>query len=361
MANLHKPSFKHPVSFLLLAFSLIVTAPARAAEAPKTPPLPVEAQPATVGPLAQTLEAVGTLRANEAVMLRPELQGRVSAILFTEAQAVKAGEVLIRLDDARYKAELDEAEANRNLSRANYKRILQLIETKVASVTDRDKAYAELEANEARLAQRRDTLAKTVLTAPFEGIVGLRNVSAGDFVSPGQDLVDIVAIKPIKVDFKVPEIYLRSVKTGQALDLIVDAFPGETFRGEVYAVAPQIDVQGRSLAIRASVPNPDGRLRPGLFSRVTLSLQQFDNAIQVPEEAIVPQGSKQLVYRIVDGKAEIVPVKLGIRRNAMVQIVDGLEPGDVVITAGQIKVRPGAAVTAINLQPKDKAKTKGGN
>ena len=144
------------------------------------------------------------------------------------------------------------------------------------------------------------------------------------------------------------------MRVGQTLSVNIDAFPGKTFSGAIYAVAPQIDVQGRSLAIRATIPNADGRLRPGLFSRVELNLQQFDDAIQVPEEAIVPQGDKQLVYRIVDGKAEIVPVKLGIRRNAMVQILDGLGAQDVVITAGQLKVRPGAAVMPINLQPKAK-------
>ena len=313
--------------------------------------MPVEAQPVTVGELVRTVEAVGTLRANESVILRPEMQGRVEKILFDEGQPVTAGQPMVQLDDDQYRAELAEAIANRDLSDANYRRTEELIKRKVASVTDRDKAYAELHANDARVALKKEALSKMTLNAPFDGIAGLREVSVGDVVTPGQALMHVVDIDPIKVDFRVPELYVESVAPGQQLDVTLDAFPGERFHGEVYAIDPQIDVKGRSILIRATVPNAEGRLRPGLFARVELALKRFENAISVPEEAIVPQGDKQLVYRIVEGKADIVPVKLGIRRAAMVQILEGLKPGDVVITAGQIKLRPGAAVNPINLKP----------
>jgi membrane fusion protein (multidrug efflux system) len=162
-----------------------------------------------------------------------------------------------------------------------------------------------------------------------------------------------VAIDPVKVDFRVPELYVGTVAIGQSLSLVLDAFPGERFSGEVYAVDPQIDVRGRSILIRAIVPNPDGRLHPGSFARVELVLERFEDAVSVPEEAIVPKGKAQLVYRIVDGKTEMVPVKLGIRRGAMVQVLEGLRPQDLVITAGQIKLRPGAPVNPVNLKQTD--------
>lgn len=315
------------------------------------PPMPVEAQPVTVGTLVRTIEAVGSLRANESVVLRPEMQGRVEAILFDEGQPVKAGQPMVQLDDDQYRAELAEAIANRNLSEANYRRTKELIKRKVTSQTDLDKAQAELEANDARVALKREALSKMTLDAPFDGIAGLREVSIGEVVSPGQPLMHVVAIDPIKVDFRVPELYISQVRPGQRLSITLDAFPGEVFEGEVYAIDPQIDVAGRSILLRATIPNAEARLRPGLFARVELALQQFDNAISIPEEAVVPQGKTQLVYRIRDGKTDIVPVKLGIRRNAMVQVLEGLDAQDVVITAGQIKLRPGAPVNPVNLQP----------
>lgn len=349
MAMLHK--YLSPCRTVCLAVfvcsSTVTAAPTGGGE---MPPMPVEAHAVTVGELIRTVEAVGTLRANEAVILRPELQGRVEKILFDEGQPVTAGQPMVQLDDDQYRAELAEAIANRDLSDANYRRTEELIKRKVASVTDRDKAYAELQADKARVALKQEALSKMVLNAPFEGIAGLREVSVGDVVTPGQALMHVVDIDPIKVDFRVPELYVESVAAGQQLELTLDAFPGERFRGDVYAIDPQIDVKGHSILIRATVPNADGRLRPGLFARVELALKRFDDAITVPEEAIVPRGDKQLVYRIVEGKAEIVPVKLGIRRATMVQVLEGLKPDDVVITAGQIKLRPGAPVNPVNLK-----------
>lgn len=351
MAIKHKHLSTGGAASLVLALCGFASSAVLAENGGAMPPMPVEAQPVSVGELVRTVEAVGTLRANESVILRPELQGRVEKILFDEGQAVKAGQPMVQLDDDQYRAELAEAVANRDLSDANHRRTEELIKRKVASVTDRDKAYAELQANKARVALKQEALSKMVLNAPFDGIAGLREVSVGDVVTPGQALMHVVDIDPIKVDFRVPELYVESVAPGQQLAITLDAFPGERFSGEIYAIDPQIDARGHSILIRATVSNIEGRLRPGLFTRVELALQRFDDAITVPEEAIVPQGDKQLVYRIVDGKTDIVPVKLGIRRATMVQVLQGLKPGDVVITAGQIKLRPGAAVNPVNLEP----------
>jgi membrane fusion protein, multidrug efflux system len=345
-------SIYSPQSLLLAGLLMLPTAAAYSAGPPGgMPPMPVEAQPVTVGEIVRSAETVGNLLGYEAVVLRPQIQGKVEKILFEEGQPVTAGQPMVQLDDDQYKAELDEAVANRNLSDANYRRTKKLIKRKVASDTDRDKAYAELQANKARVALKKEALSKTVLASPFDGIAGLRSVSVGDVITPGQALLEVVDVDPIKVDFRVPEKYVGEVQSGQQITISVDAFPDEKFQGEVYAVAPLIDSNGRNLQMRATVPNADHRLLPGMFARVELALKKYENAISVPEEAIVPMGDKQLVYRIKDGKAEMVPVKLGIRYQAKVQVVEGLEPGDVVITAGQIKVRPGAPVNPINLKP----------
>jgi membrane fusion protein (multidrug efflux system) len=177
-------------------------------------------------------------------------------------------------------------------------------------------------------------------------VLGLRQVSVGDFVQAGDDLVSLVDLDPLKVDFRIPEIALAALRVGQEVAVSVDALPGETFIGSVYAIDPEVDVNGRAVILRASIDNRSGQLRPGLFARVSLVLERKSDALLVPEEAIVPQGEKQLVYTIVDGTATLVPVETGDRHAGRVEIVSGLAPGDRVVTAGQMKLRPGAKVVA---------------
>jgi membrane fusion protein (multidrug efflux system) len=190
-------------------------------------------------------------------------------------------------------------------------------------------------------------LAKTELKAPFAGIVGLRRISAGDYVTPGQDLVNLEDITPLKADFRVAETYLPLVREGQPIKVEVDALPGKSFAGSVYAIDPRIDESGRSIVIRALLPNDEKMLKPGLFARVTLVVEERENAILVPEEALMPQQGGAAVYKVVDGKAEMTPVQTGLRRQGMVEITEGLRQGDVVITAGQMKIQPGAPVTVL--------------
>ena len=181
-------------------------------------------------------------------------------------------------------------------------------------------------------------------------MVGLRKVSVGDFVNVGQDMVNLEQIDPLKADFRVAEVYLGAVKPGQRIELGVDAFPGEQFAGEVYAIDPLIDESGRSIVLRARLPNVDGRLRPGLFVRVMLVLNEREGAIKVPEQALMPQGQDQFVFRVVDGKAALTKVTAGIRRDGMVEIVEGLGPDDEVVTAGQLKIRDGAPVKPVDAE-----------
>jgi membrane fusion protein (multidrug efflux system) len=312
--------------------------------APGAMAVPVEVAAVQVGPIQRRLTAVGSVRSNESVVIRPEVAGRLADIRFDEGQRVAQGQPLIILDDSIYRAEVEEAEASLELSRANHERALDLLKRGAGTTKARDEAVAELRQDEAALELAKARLDKTVIRAPFEGMVGLRKVSVGDFVNVGQDMVNLEQIDPLKADFRVGEVYLGAVRPGQRIELGVDAFPGESFAGEVYAIDPLIDESGRSIVLRARLPNPDNRLRPGLFVRVALVLNERNDAIQVPEQALVPQGQDQFVFRVVEGKAALTKVKAGIRRNGMVEITEGLGADDQVVTAGQLKIRDGAPV-----------------
>ncbi len=324
---------------------------ANAARGPGGPPggfaVPVEAEAVTIGRIAEEILAVGSLRSNESVLLRPEVAGRIAAIDFAEGARVKAGETLVQLDDSVPRAELAQAEANLALAQANSARAQELFARGAGSAAARDQATATLRTGLATVELARARLGKYRLLAPFDGIVGLRRASPGEFVNVGQEIVNIESIDPIKLDFRVPEVALAAIRPGQALTVRVDAFPGRSFPGEIYAIDPAADSAGRSIAVRAVLPNPDGVLRPGLFARVVLTVREEPEAVLVPEAAVVPFGGRILVMKVVDGKATPQPVTLGLRRDGKVQITEGLAAGDVVITAGQMKAAPGAAVAVM--------------
>jgi membrane fusion protein (multidrug efflux system) len=317
----------------------------RAAGGWQPPPPTVEVAPVERGTVVQSVQAVGTVRANESVTIRPEIAGLVSAINFAEGQPVKAGQLLVSLDDSVHAAEVREKEADSKLARIEYDRANKLVSARAAPVEVKDRAEAELQAAEAAVDLAKALLDKTRIRAPFSGTVGLRHISVGDFVTVGQDLVGLMEIDPLKVDFRVGEIFLSDLTPGQSIELSVDAFPGQRFTGEVYAIEPLVDVNGRAVVIRARLPNEDGRLRPGLFSRIALIVDTAAAALLVPEDAIVPRGDQHFVFRLVDGKALLTEVVLGKREARRVQILEGVGPGDVVITAGQMKLRDGVAVT----------------
>jgi membrane fusion protein (multidrug efflux system) len=318
-----------------------------AAQQPSRPAVPVEAARVEVGTITDEVLAVGSLRSNESVIIRPEIAGRITGINFSEGEPTRSGALLFALDDAIYQADLNEAEASLLLGQRNYERATELYKKGAGTARNLDEAEAALQTDRARVALARARLEKTRISAPFDGILGLRHVSIGDYVIPGQDLVNLENIDPIKVDFRVPERFLSGLAKGQELRVKVDAFPGRAFEGEVYALDPRVDSAGRSVAVRARVPNSDRVLRPGLFARVNLAIESRKNALIVPEQAIVPRGDERFVFKVVDGKAVMTKVILGQRRGGRVEIVEGLEAGDVVVTAGQIKIRDGAPVKVV--------------
>ncbi len=329
----------------LLACAMMAAAlspPAARAEA-----VPVDAAPVTRQPLSETLPAAGALAPNEAVVIRPQIDGRIAAIHFEEGHRVEQGALLFSLDDVLYKAQLDEAKANFALAKQNSDRATQLLTSRAGTERARDEALAQLRVAEARVAIAEKNLSETRIYAPFAGEVGLRTVSVGAYVSRGDDLVELIQTDPLKVTFQLPERVLRHLGLGQPVDVAVDALPGDRFAGKVTVIAPQVTSAGRSLQLRAEIPNREGRLKPGLFARVSVTVSQRQDALFVPETALVPKGSDQFVYRIVEGLARETKVAIGVRQAGLVEVMRGLQPSDVVVTAGQMKLRDGDAVEIV--------------
>ncbi|WP_082584016.1 efflux RND transporter periplasmic adaptor subunit [Noviherbaspirillum sp. Root189] len=301
-------------------------------------PAAVDVAKVTVVNLVDDINAVGNIRSNESVVIRPEVAGRITRLNFGDGQRVKKGQVLVAFDSTVNQAEVLQAKAELGIARANFERNADLAKQKFISDRARDESQANVQVLEAKLALAEARLSKLEIKAPFSGIVGIRTVSVGDYVKDGADLVNLEDISSVKVDFRIPERYADLVQPGQAIEVIVDALPGKPFKAKVDAVDPQVDSSGRSALLRGRVDNPEGRLKPGMFARVRLLLAERENALMIPEEAIVPQGGKVTVWKVVDGKAMRTEVKTGLRRAAKVEIVQGLSAGDTVVTAGQIRL-----------------------
>lgn len=315
------------------------SAPAQAPAA-----VPVEVATAVESAAAVEIRSVGTLKSDESVLIASELPGRIAEILFDEGQQVAEGQLLIRLDDSLAQVELKDAEAALVLAQSNFDRAAKLAQSGTGTQRTLDEAQSELARARAAVDLIRVRLDKLSLTAPFDGMVGIRRISVGAYISAGDTLVNLEKIDRLKVDFKVPELFLAQVKVGQSVIVDLDALPDQHFEATIYTIDPLLDVNGRALNVRATLPNPDLVLRPGLFARVTVQVDQARRVVMVPEEAIVPRGTQHLVYRVVEGHAEEVVATLGARRDGQVEILQGLRAGDVVVITGHSRLRDGAAV-----------------
>jgi membrane fusion protein, multidrug efflux system len=306
-----------------------------------TPVQVVVVRPVTV---QEDLQAVGSLQSNESVILRPEVSGRIANIGFRDGQVVKRGQLLIGLDATLNEAEVAQYKAEYDLALSNLKRSEDLAEQKFISSSARETAASNAQVAEARLKLSQARLSKMRIVSPFDGIVGIRSVSLGDYVKDGTDLVNVEDVRILKVDFRLPERNLPQIRVGQAVEVIADALPNQRWQGQIEAINPRIDAAGRSLELRARLDNTGGQLRPGMFVRVRVVIGERSNALLVPEEAIVPQGSEFFVFKVVEGAARRLPVRIGVRRDALVEITEGLAPGDQVVTAGMRLSRDGQPV-----------------
>lgn len=320
--------------------------PSPANAKPAAAPIHVEVMTVAVEPLIRELSAVGSLRSDESVVIRPEIGGRVVEIGFKEGQAVRAGQLLIALDASIYRAQLDQARANFELARRNNERAQELLGRKLIAQADHDQASANFDAASAAVALAQARLDQCRIVAPFAGVTGLRMVSPGDFVSAGQDLVNLEDLSTLKLDFRLDEAALPALAVGQSLSLSVDSYPGQTFAAELYAIDPRVSAETRSIGLRARLPNPDGKLRAGQFARVRLTVDQRADAIVVPEQAIFPRGDKQFAYVVVDGKAQLRELHIGQRHPGKVEVLSGLAAEDKLVVAGLQHLGDGAAVDA---------------
>lgn len=314
------------------------------AQAPENRAVKVETAPVKTAPLDREVVAVGSLRSDESVTLSPEIAGRVAKIAFDEGQSVAAGELLIALDDSVLRAELEQARANLDLARRNARRAAELATRGLLSASDRDATASQQELDQARYELAQAQLAKTRITAPFAGRLGLRQISPGDYVTPGQPLVTLESTGRMKIEFRVPELALATLEVGQPVSVELDAYPEESFVGEVYAIDTRVNDETRSIALRARLDNRTGRLRPGQFARVRLVVDRKSDALTVPEEAVFPRGEQLFVYVIDDNRAQLREVEIGVRQPGLAEITSGLRAGEKVVTAGHQNLNPGAQV-----------------
>jgi len=332
---------------LLLAFP-----PAWVSAQPKAPPaMPVRAVPAKVAPAILETGAVGTLRADEAVTIRPEIAGRIDQIKFAEGQQVKQGSLLVTLDAGETRAQVQSSSVQAALEKQRLERAADLFKKGFSSQQALDEQGSVYARAAAKLREDQVRLAKSEIRAPFPGVAGLRQVSEGAYVAAGTDIARLEKIDQLKLDFRVPETFLARIKAGQGVRIAVDAYAGQEFRGAIYALEPAIDEQTRTVLVRARVANAGLKLRPGMFARVQLQLGVRESAVWVPEQAIVPRGQDAFVFRVNAGKVDLVQVRTGVRKVGEVEILQGIEGGDLVVTEGTQRIGPGSPVSVLPQKP----------
>lgn len=322
---------------------------------PGGPPA-VEVAKVEVARLEDDSQAVGSLRARQGVVLKPEVSGRIQTLSFGDGQRIQKGQLMVQLDDTLQQAQLKQAEASAAIARTNLQRSRELAAQNFVSQSAVDQNAAALEVAQAQVALAQAQLSRMKILAPFDGISGIRSVSVGDYVKDGADLVVIEDVSSLWVDFRLPERYLSRLKAGQAVEVVLDAIPERKFKAQVEAIDAQLDANGRSVLVRARMSNGDGRLRGGMFARVRAVFDVRDKALIVPEEALVPLGNRQVVFKVVDGPsggkvAQRADVKIGMRVPGKVEVLDGLAAGESVVVAGQARLMRGEnlAVRVVDL------------
>ena len=293
--------------------------------------------------LTERLSTTGTVRANEDVELVAEIAGKVAAIHFREGSRVQAGELLLEIDDTQLRAERDRAVHRLGLAERSEARQRRLLDDGLTSQEEYDFAQSELNVLQAELQLAEARLVKTRLQAPFAGTIGLRDVSLGGYLTPQTRIATLQDVNSVKVDFSVPEKYVRHLSAGATVQFRTKG-SDQAHTGTIVAVEPLVDLDTRSLTVRARSPNPDGALVPGAFADVEIVVRRIEGALAVPSRAVIPElgGKKVFVYE--DGKAQPRPVETGLRTAELVEVTEGLEPGDRVIVTAIQRLRPGLPV-----------------
>ncbi|MHA4894356.1 efflux RND transporter periplasmic adaptor subunit [Pedobacter sp. PWIIR3] len=289
------------------------------------------------------LEVTGTIEANESVSLRSEVSGLVTSINFKEGSNVTKGSLLVKINDRDIQAQLQEAITKQKLSATNENRSKQLLEKGAISQEEYDTSLADLQSLRSQTQLIRAQLAKTSIYAPFSGKIGLRSISAGEYLTPATMIANLSSINPLKISFSVPEKYIGQIKEGSEVTFTTDGY-SKTFTGKVFALEPGVNTQTRTLQIKALVPNPSGELLPGSFAKIKLALNTAKDAILIPNEAIIPVLKGKTVFISKNGKAVQVPVEAGTRTAEKILITSGLKVGDTVLTTGAMALKADAPV-----------------
>jgi membrane fusion protein (multidrug efflux system) len=302
-------------------------------------PAPVEVARAEALTLSDDVQTVGSLKSRQGVMLRPETSGRVSRLGFADGQRVQRGQLLVQLDDSLQQAQLLQAQAQMSIARSNLQRSRELLAQNFVSQSAVEQNQSAMQVADAQVALAQAQLARMKVLAPFDGTVGIRSVQLGDYVKDGADLVGLEDLSALHVEFTLPERYIARVRSGQPVEIALDALPGRVFQGRIEALDSQVDPNGRSLRVRAAVDNAGALLKPGMFARPRVVFALREGAVVVPEEALVPLGGKQLIFKVAqgaDGKpvSQRLEAKLGLRLPGKVEVLQGLQHGDQVVTAG---------------------------
>lgn len=306
-------------------------------------PITVNASKVSETALPQEAHALGTLTA-KSVEITPEIAGHVQTILFKDGTFVKENTPLIQLDNAVYKAKYMSARAKLVYSDNNYKRMVLLGQRGAIAKQAIDQADADLKERKADADESEVMLNKMALIAPFDGVVGKCKVSPGDYVTIGQSVVTLTDINHLRIEYNVPDKFKPLLKIGQIVKITASAYPGKEFTGKVSYISPTINTETRSLSLYADLSNENNLLAPGMFVDVIQSLESEERVVMIPARSLVPILDGEQVFKIVDGKAYAVTVAVGKRSLDSVQITQGLAPGDVVITDGQLKLKSGLPV-----------------
>ena len=310
------------------------------------PAMPVEVVAARADTVVDAIQATGQIEATHSVELRPDIEGRVAAILVREGAAVRRGQPLIQVDDAELKAEVARAEADRDLARQSLARTRELLSQKASSQSELERAEATARSTEAQYQLLKVRLDRTTVRAPFTGVAGRRLVSLGDYVTTSTGLMTLQTVSPQRAVFTVPERYAEQLEVGQDVTFRVAALPGRDFTGRVDFVDPVVQLPGRTITVKAQVPNPRRELQPGMFIEARLTTEVRPRAVVIAEDAVLPIQGTNYVWVVLDGKATRRQVDLGVRTPGFVEARSGVEAGEQVVVGGQERLAEGAPVAA---------------
>ncbi len=297
--------------------------------------------------LDNTIQSAGTLLANEEVEVRPEIAGKITKIYFKEGTPVTKGELLVKIYDGDLQAQLQKLKYTEKLTAESEARQKKLLAINGVSQQDYDVILNTLNTTRADIELLSTQISKTEIRAPFNGIIGLKSVSEGSYVSPSTSIASIQEIDPLKIDFSIPEKYMLTVKKGDPIHFTVSG-SSKIFEGAIYAIEPKIDMNTRTVLLRAICPNKTKEILPGAFAQVELVMQKINNALLVPTESVIPQLKNLKVFLYKSGKAQPCIVQTGIRNDSAIQITSGLNVGDTLITTGIMALKPGAPVKIYN-------------